>query len=213
MIQLILGGARSGKSRYGESVVAEFACLGQHCVYVATALGNDDEMRQRIAKHQYDRAHVIDPKSKIDWQLIEEPLFIAEALQAIDAPNQTIFVDCLTLLLTQHLLRDGQDDQLSSWLNDAATSHAAQQGQFDALSVSWEEQKSRLLAVLPRLQSNVVLVSNEVGSGIVPLGELSRDFVDQAGWLNQAIAQLADEVTLVVAGMPLQLKAASIDEQ
>ncbi|NKF50900.1 bifunctional adenosylcobinamide kinase/adenosylcobinamide-phosphate guanylyltransferase [Shewanella sp. WXL01] len=207
MIQLILGGARSGKSHFGESAVAKFANLGQSCVYLATAQAFDDEMHQRIERHQQDRAHVTHPELKIEWQLLEEPLYLAETLKLIDKPNQTIFVDCLTLYLTQHLLKQGDSSDEAVALRDAQP-NAIVRAQLDKVNLSqnWQQQKQQLLAVLPKMKSNLVIVSNEVGSGIVPMGELSREFVDEAGWLNQAIAQIADQVTLVVAGLPLSLK-------
>ena len=175
MIHLILGGARSGKSRFAEQCVAEYAAIGFQCVYLATATAMDSEMSQRIQQHQQDRV-----SSPHGWTLHEQAYDIAQTLVAIDKPQQVILLDCLTLLLTNHLL-----------LDDGA---------------SWPNQKSLLIESLSRLQSDVVLVSNEVGSGIVPMGELNRRFVDEAGWLNQAVASVADQVTLVVAGLPLVLK-------
>ncbi|MBR9728486.1 bifunctional adenosylcobinamide kinase/adenosylcobinamide-phosphate guanylyltransferase [Shewanella intestini] len=209
MIQLIIGGARSGKSRFGETEMARFSNLGQSCVYLATATANDDEMRQRILRHQQDRDNICDPQLKIDWQLVEEPLFVAETLAAIDKPNQTIFVDCLTLYLTQHLMRDTpspQDVMTDNCMLQSLSNLSFPSAHYFEPSINWAQQKQRLLQVLVQLKGNVVLVSNEVGSGIVPMGELSRQFVDEAGWLNQAIAQIADDVTLVVAGLPMQLK-------
>ncbi|WP_372943059.1 bifunctional adenosylcobinamide kinase/adenosylcobinamide-phosphate guanylyltransferase [Shewanella sp.] len=175
MIHLVLGGARSGKSRFAEQRVAEYAAIGYTCVYVATATALDHEMTQRIAKHQQDRG-----ASAHSWILHEQAFDLAQTLMAIDKPQQVILVDCLTLLLTNHLL--------------------------DPDPTRWPEQKTLLLQCLSGLHSDVVLVSNEVGSGIVPMGELNRQFVDEAGWLNQAIASVADQVTLVVAGLPLSLK-------
>ena len=175
MIHLVLGGARSGKSRFAEQRVAEYAAIGYSCVYVATATALDHEMTQRIAKHQQDRVF-----SAHSWTLHEQAFDVAQTLKAIDKPQQVILVDCLTLLLTNHLL--------------------------DPNPERWPQQKSLLLECLTQLHSDVVLVSNEVGSGIVPMGELNRQFVDEAGWLNQAIANMADQVTLVVAGLPLALK-------
>lgn len=176
MIHLVLGGARSGKSRFAEQCVAEYAAIGYQCVYLATATALDTEMSQRIHQHQQDRV-----SSPHGWILYEQAYDIAQTLVAIDKPQQVILLDCLTLLLTNHLL-----------LDDGA---------------SWAMQKSLLLDSLSALQSEVVLVSNEVGSGIVPMGELNRRFVDEAGWLNQAVAAISDQVTLVVAGLPLPLKA------
>ncbi|CAI3113560.1 Bifunctional adenosylcobalamin biosynthesis protein CobP [Acinetobacter calcoaceticus] len=169
MLQLILGGARSGKSRLAEqtAIATQLAVT-----YVATAQALDPEMQNRIAHHQNQRpAH---------WSLVEEPLFLAKTLQKIDRPNQIILVDCLTLWLTNLLLLDDQNVQ--------------------------EFECEQLLKVLPKLQSEIILVSNETGLGVVPLGEISRRFVDEAGRLHQALGQIADKVMFCVAGFPMILK-------
>ncbi|GAD91178.1 adenosylcobinamide kinase/adenosylcobinamide-phosphate guanylyltransferase [Vibrio halioticoli NBRC 102217] len=218
MIQLVIGGARSGKSRYGEARVAEFSAEGQECIYLATALAFDQEMRERIKRHQLDRSHARQVANQtasqttdqasppVNWQLIEQPLYVAESLLTLDKPNQTIFIDCLTLYLTQHLCRDAEQINFVEPPLSAPLVHTSHDSAYPSLSSHWQEQKQRLLEVLPKLQSNVILISNEVGSGIVPMGELSREFVDEAGWLNQAVAAIADGVTLVVAGIPMTLK-------
>ncbi|WP_198078595.1 bifunctional adenosylcobinamide kinase/adenosylcobinamide-phosphate guanylyltransferase [Acinetobacter calcoaceticus] len=169
MLQLILGGARSGKSRLAEqtAIATQLAVT-----YVATAQALDPEMQSRIAHHQNQRpAH---------WSLVEEPLFLAKTLQKIDQPNQIILVDCLTLWLTNLLLLDDQNVQ--------------------------EFECEQLIDVLPKLQSEIILVSNETGLGVVPLGEISRRFVDEAGRLHQALGQIADKVMFCVAGFPMILK-------
>lgn len=169
MLQLILGGARSGKSRLAEQTAISMQLA---VTYVATAQALDSEMQSRIAHHQNQRpAH---------WSLIEEPLFLAKTLQKIDRPNQIILVDCLTLWLTNLLLLDDQNVQ--------------------------EFECEQLLKVLPKLQSEIILVSNETGLGVVPLGEISRRFVDEAGRLHQVLGQIADKVMFCVAGFPMILK-------
>ncbi|MGR2825070.1 bifunctional adenosylcobinamide kinase/adenosylcobinamide-phosphate guanylyltransferase [Acinetobacter sp. 1124_18A] len=169
MLQLILGGARSGKSRLAEQTAINTQLA---VTYVATAQALDPEMQSRIEHHQNQRpAH---------WSLVEEPLYLANALQKIDSPNQIILVDCLTLWLTNLLLLDDQSVQ-----------------QFEC---------EQLLKVLPTLESEVILVSNETGLGVVPLGEISRRFVDEAGRLHQALGQIADKVVFCVAGFPMILK-------
>ncbi|WP_127491648.1 bifunctional adenosylcobinamide kinase/adenosylcobinamide-phosphate guanylyltransferase [Acinetobacter calcoaceticus] len=169
MLQLILGGARSGKSRLAEQTAISMQLA---VTYVATAQALDSEMQSRIAHHQNQRpAH---------WSLVEEPLFLAKTLQKIDQPNQIILVDCLTLWLTNLLLLDDQNVQ--------------------------EFECEQLLDVLPKLQSEIILVSNETGLGVVPLGEISRRFVDEAGRLHQALGQIADKVMFCVAGFPMILK-------
>ncbi|CAI4201685.1 bifunctional adenosylcobinamide kinase/adenosylcobinamide-phosphate guanylyltransferase [Acinetobacter baumannii] len=169
MLQLILGGARSGKSRLAEQTAISMQLA---VTYVATAQALDPEMQSRIVHHQNQRpAH---------WSLVEEPLFLAKTLQKIDRPNQIILVDCLTLWLTNLLLLEDQNIQ-----------------QFEC---------EQLLKILPTLESEVILVSNETGLGVVPLGEISRRFVDEAGRLHQALGQIADKVVFCVAGFPMILK-------
>ncbi|MBZ6532832.1 bifunctional adenosylcobinamide kinase/adenosylcobinamide-phosphate guanylyltransferase [Acinetobacter seifertii] len=169
MLQLILGGARSGKSRLAEQTAISTQLP---VTYVATAQALDPEMQSRIAHHQNQRP--------VHWALVEEPLFLANALKKIDQPNQIILVDCLTLWLTNLLLLDDQNIQ-----------------QFEC---------EQLLKVLPTLESEIILVNNETGLGVVPLGEISRRFVDEAGRLHQALGQIADKVVFCVAGFPMILK-------
>jgi len=166
MIELIIGGARSGKSALAERRAAE---SGLAVCYVATGQAGDGEMTARIAHHRARRpAH---------WLTVEEPLALAEALSKEAAPERCLIVDCLTLWLTNLLLGPGLDDE-----------------------------RARLLDVLPSLPGRVILVSNEVGWGIVPINELARRFADEQGRLNQQVAVVADRVTLVAAGLPLELK-------
>lgn len=181
MAQLILGGARSGKSRLAEQrALAWQAQTGGELNYLATASAGDGEMSQRIRQHQARRGE--------QWQLLEEPLDIAgviarqhQQLQQSEQPA-CLLIDCLTL-----------------WMSNCLHANC------------WETERERLLAqvqtlVAERSPLHLIMVSNEVGSGIVPLGELSRDFVDASGWLHQALAQECEQVTLVVAGLPLELK-------
>ena len=120
------------------------------------------------------------------WQLIETPLLLPEAIAKFEQENVCLLVDCLTLWLTNCLCQHGVDYFLA--------------------------EKAKLLAVLERCQCQVVLVSNEVGHGIVPLGELSRDFVDHSGWLHQEIAAIAGQVEFVMAGLPLSLKNTAVGD-
>ncbi|MCP4989011.1 MAG: bifunctional adenosylcobinamide kinase/adenosylcobinamide-phosphate guanylyltransferase [Colwellia sp.] len=202
-VALIIGGARSGKSSLAESYAKS---SNLPVTYIATAQAYDVEMQQRIKQHQVDRPD--------HWQLIESPLCLAKKIElAISNANTVnefsiagkqqegicILVDCLTLWLTNCLCKPAMD-------ND------------DALGgnlVYWENEKQQFLTLLENIQQKdddqnpieIILVSNEVGHGIVPMGELSRQFVDQAGWLHQAIAKLADKVDFVMAGLPLTLKS------
>ncbi|ENX02279.1 hypothetical protein F900_01343 [Acinetobacter modestus] len=169
MLQLILGGARSGKSRLAEQTAKE---TGLSVIYIATAQALDTEMQQRIAHHKQQRpAH---------WQVFEEPTYLADRLLQCDQANQLILVDCLTLWLSNLLL--AEDSALQ------------------------QQQIQQLLNVLPQLKSKIILVSNETGLGVVPMGELSRRFVDEAGRLHQNLGQLANKVVFCVAGFPMILK-------
>ena len=163
---LVLGGARSGKSRYAERLVT--ACPPPW-VYVATAEPRDDEMRERIAQHRARRGP--------DWRVIEAPRDLAGAL-ATHAAGGAVLVDCLTLWLSNLMLAD---------VDTAAATE-------------------RLEAVLSGMAGPVVVVSNEVGLGIVPDNALARRFRDAQGRLNQRIAARADRVVLMVAGLPLVVK-------
>ncbi|MCS6204317.1 bifunctional adenosylcobinamide kinase/adenosylcobinamide-phosphate guanylyltransferase [Shewanella baltica] len=204
MIHLVLGGARSGKSRYGEALVRQYTALGFDACYVATAQALDDEMATRIAKHQAGRTD-----DGIEWQLFEESLALAALLKRLAKPGRVILVDCLTLWLTNQLLASSakiDDEPAPTEWNATDFIPSASSISNDEALANWQAEKTAFVDSLAELEGVVVLISNEVGSGIVPLGELSRQFVDEAGWLNQAVAALADNVTLVVAGLPLALK-------
>jgi adenosylcobinamide kinase/adenosylcobinamide-phosphate guanylyltransferase len=167
-ITLVLGGARSGKSRHAEALVL---ASGLEPVYLATAEALDDEMVARIACHRARREPA--------WRTVEAPLDLAAGLEREAASDRAVLVDCLTLWLS-NLLRAERD--------------------VAAETVA-------LTATLGRLAGPVVLVSNEVGQGIVPANPLARRFVDEAGRLHQAIAARADRVVLMVAGLPHVLKS------
>ncbi|WP_049722531.1 bifunctional adenosylcobinamide kinase/adenosylcobinamide-phosphate guanylyltransferase [Gilvimarinus polysaccharolyticus] len=175
MQQLILGGARSGKSRLAQQRAETWReQTGGALYYLATAGIGDDEMRARIAQHRADRDG--------QWQTLEEPVALAATLKQFRGQPVCILVDCLTLWIS-NCLHQGL------WLTER-----------DALLAELDIQSEQ--AAGPEL----IFVSNEVGSGIVPLGQLSRDFVDASGWLHQALAARFSSVTLVVAGLPLALK-------
>lgn len=172
MLELILGGARSGKSRYAEQRAAGRECA----IYIATATAGDAEMQLRIQRHRDDRLAVSGPR----WHTVEEPLLLAQALREHAVDGAFVLVDCLTLWLTNLLLSD--DAQL------------------------FARERRALLALLPTLPAQVVLVSNEVGQGVVPADPLSRRFVDESGRLHQELAQLCGRVVFVTAGLPTILK-------
>lgn len=168
-IELILGGARSGKSALAERLARESWLA---VTYIASATAGDGEMSERIAHHRARRP--------AEWRVVEEPLRLAEAMKAHATPDSCLIVDCLTL-----------------WLNNLLA--AADETLF-------RSEREALLQALPNLPGRILLVSNEVGMGIVPLGELSRRFCDEAGRLHQDLAQVCDRVVFVAAGLPLVLK-------
>ncbi len=164
---LILGGARSGKSAFAERQVID---TGFNRHYIATGRAWDDEMRARIERHREDRGP--------DWNTVEEPLELVAALELIDAPEQVVLVDCLTLWVT-NLMMDDRDMMAA----------------FRSLQSFAAKPKAR-----------IIFVSNEVGLGIVPENRMAREFRDHAGRLHQMIAEVADTVYFVAAGLPLKMK-------
>ena len=183
MAELILGGARSGKSALAERRARESAL---RVVYLATAEARDAEMARRIEHHRARRP--------AEWGLVEAPLHLAAALREQAAVDACLLVDCLTLWLSNLF-----------FAGHAATQ--AETGQpVDCALLAGETQA--MLDLLPSLPGRIILVSNEVGCGIVPMDPVSRLFADEQGRLNQRIAALAQRVTLVAAGLPLELKVA-----
>jgi len=167
---LVLGGVRSGKSRYAQQLAAR----GQRVVFIATAEAGDDDMRQRIARHRSERpAH---------WTTVEAPLALEDALLECSNAFDTVVVDCLTL-----------------WTANVMQAEASNDGRVLARA-------DRLAQVLRNLHASVILVSNEVGSGIHPENAMARSYRDLLGFVNQRVAAVADEVILLVAGCPLVLK-------
>ena len=173
MLQLILGGARSGKSRLAEKLATESGCA---VTYIATSQPLDGEMNERVRHHRERRPG--------HWALVEEPLELARVLRDNAGAETFLLVDCLTLWLTNLLMLE--DPQ-----------------RLDA-------ERDALLACLAELPGEIVFVSNETGMGVVPLGELTRRYVDEAGWLHQALAERCQRVVLTVAGLPLTLKGTAL---
>jgi adenosylcobinamide kinase/adenosylcobinamide-phosphate guanylyltransferase len=163
---LITGGARSGKSVLAEQ---KTLALGSPAIYIATAEALDDEMADRILRHQARRG--------AEWQTVTAPLELVGALEATDGGPPRL-VDCLTLWLS-NLMLSGRD---------------------------WDREVLALAALVPRLSAPVVLVTNEVGSGIVPENALARAYRDAAGLMNGRLARACDELWLSVAGHPLKVK-------
>jgi adenosylcobinamide kinase/adenosylcobinamide-phosphate guanylyltransferase len=168
-LTLVIGGARSGKSRHAEALVE-----GEPgpCTFLATAQAGDSEMAERIRRHRARRGE--------RWRTVEEPIALGPALARVSLDEGAVLVDCLTLWLS-NLILAGHDPQSAS---------------------------EDLIASLAALRGPVVMVSNEVGCGIVPDNALARRFQDEAGRLNQAVAAAADRVVYMVAGLPMRLKPA-----
>jgi adenosylcobinamide kinase/adenosylcobinamide-phosphate guanylyltransferase len=166
---LVLGGARSGKSRYAQQLAERY---WPRPVFLATAEAIDAEMVARIAQHRAARGD--------RWQCVEEPLDLAGALARAAGQGDGVLLDCLTVWLGNVLVKEG------------APGVAARQ--------------QALLAAIRGRTTSLILVSNEVGLGIVPEHALGREFRDLAGWLNQALAAEADAVMFIAAGLPLALK-------
>ena len=181
MRELIIGGARSGKSAHAEARAQE---SGLHVVYVATAQIHDGEMARRVALHRARRP--------AEWGLVESPLELFRTLQQHAAPENCLLVDCLTLWLTNALF----------------AGVAAQQAEAgEALNCPLFERETRALVEgLPSLPGRIIMVSNEVGCGIVPMNAVSRLFADEQGRINQRVAAVCERVTLVSAGLPLPIK-------
>jgi adenosylcobinamide kinase / adenosylcobinamide-phosphate guanylyltransferase len=173
MIELILGGARSGKSRLAERLAVE---CGLAVTYIATSQPLDGEMNERIAHHRARR-----PAS---WALVEEPLALASILREHAHTDRCLLVDCLTLWLTNLLMLDD--------------------------GTRLVEEREALLECLAELPGRILMVSNETGLGVVPLGELTRRYVDETGLLHQALAERCQRVVFTVAGLPMVLKGASL---
>ncbi len=184
MLHLILGGARSGKSSFAERTILSSLMPGQTPVYIATAEPLDSSMAQRIAYHQQLR-------QQHNWRLIECPLALEQTLGSLQATDK-VLIDCLTLWLS---------NQLTQGL---ANTERAENHQM--LSEYLRQAVDSLVQCLARHSSDITLVSNEIGLGVVPMGKETRLFIDHQGWLNQKLAQVADKVTLVSAGIPLTLK-------
>jgi len=171
-----------GGARSGKSSFAEQLVLKSQLkpIYIATATANDSEMQARIKKHQAQRGS--------QWHNIEEPIELSKTLLAVAIRENYVLVDCLTLWLTNLLLEEKPDSE----------------NKIKAI----EQQLDELCHLISALEGDVVFVSNEVGLGIVPMGELSRQFCDLAGLLHQKLAQQCDQVIFMVAGIPQVIKPA-----
>lgn len=167
-----------GGARSGKSVHAEklAAATRLPVTYIATAQVYDPEFGARVEHHKSRRPN--------HWQTVETPHQLAETLRRESAPDRCLIVDCLTLWLAQCICPECAPPE----------------------GVDWASERKLLLEILPKLEGQIIMVSNEVGMGIVPLGEINRQFQDEAGRLNQAVAAISDQVIFIAAGLPLKLK-------
>ena len=182
--ELILGGQKSGKSRRAEQLAQQWLSqsTGHRAVLVATARPWDDEMRERIRRHQQDRAERVP-----GMVTVEEPVQLAQALLQHSAAHTLVVVDCLTLWLTNLLM-------------------PAPGLELEAPALAAREQAAGLVKAIASVPGPLVLVGNEIGLGVIPLGRETRAFVDALGQLNQQVAAACERVTLMAAGLPLTLK-------
>lgn len=188
--ELILGGQKSGKSRRAELLARQWlgADPTHRAVLIATAQAWDQEMQQRIARHQSDRAE------RVPGMLtVEEPLALAQAISRCSRADTLVVVDCLTLWLTNCLMP--ADEQASGNMGGNRSLAYVEQARVAPLLIAIEE------AAGP-----IVLVGNEIGLGVIPMGAQVRAFVDALGQLNQNVAAACQRVTLMAAGLPLTLK-------
>ena len=168
---LVLGGCRSGKSSYALETVQKFN--GDNKIFIATCIPCDDEMKQRVARHQKDRCR--------SWKTIEAPVELPKAITEYSSSADVIIVDCLTLWVSNLLMNSDDSRKV-------------------------EMQNSLLTGAIEESRCPIVLVSNEVGQGIVPENKLARQFRDLVGQTNQAVASCVDQVILTVAGIPVTIK-------
>jgi adenosylcobinamide kinase/adenosylcobinamide-phosphate guanylyltransferase len=182
--ELILGGQKSGKSRRAELLARQWVdqSKAHRALLIATAQPWDDEMRQRIARHRVDRAERVPGMATV-----EEPLALAEAIQTHSRADTLVVVDCLTLWLTNRLMpADFESNRPLAHVDSAPV--------------------ASLLIAIAQAPGPVVLVGNEIGLGVIPMGREVRAFVDALGKLNQDVAAICQRVTLMAAGLPLTLK-------
>lgn len=178
----ILGGARSGKSTHAEMLAEELG--GNSVLYVATAEAKDEEMRSRIERHQIERPST--------WQTLEAPISVSEGIQKVWDGQAVLLIDCLTLLVSNILL-NGMNS------NDPLVD--PELVQTNVLS-----EMERLEKTIENLETTAIIVSNEVGFGLVPPYELGRVYRDVLGRANQYVAKWAGEVYFLVAGIPMRVK-------
>jgi adenosylcobinamide kinase/adenosylcobinamide-phosphate guanylyltransferase len=170
-IIFVLGGCRSGKSSYALQIAEKVS--GDRKIFIATCVPQDDEMKQRVARHQRERSQ--------NWVAVEEPLNLPEAILKNSPRADVILIDCLTLWVSNLLMKTDDEKKLADII-------------------------SQLIDALEKATCPIVLVSNEVGTGIVPENKLARQYRDIIGLANQAVAKTAGKVIWMVAGIPVNIK-------
>ena len=188
--EFILGGQKSGKSRRAEALASAWLASSpsHRAGLIATAQADDDEMRERIARHQHDRLTRVPALFTV-----EEPLALAQAISEHSHPETLLVVDCLTLWLTNLLMPLKPDKNIENRPPE----------QYH------QRQIAMLLIAISEAPGPLVLVANENGLGVIPMGHEVRAFLDALGLLNQDVAKVCQRVTLMVAGLPLTLKEAA----
>jgi adenosylcobinamide kinase/adenosylcobinamide-phosphate guanylyltransferase len=173
-VTLVVGGCKSGKSRIALTMADQ---ISADKIFIATCVPTDDEMRERVTRHQAERSSA--------WQTVECPIYLPEAVLQHSRPHRVLLIDCLTLWLTNLYL-------------DSETQEALM------------EQVQQLVQALAQSQGPVFLVTNEVGTGIVPENKMARQFRDLAGMMNQAVAACAQQVIWSVVGLPVVIKSEQV---
>ena len=181
-LSLILGGARSGKSTYAEKIAKEIG--GDSVLYVATSEAKDEEMKERILKHRATRPAA--------WETVEAPRRIAQALGQVRSGEEVVLVDCITVLVSNILLEASGGEEGSPFKKK--------------VEEAVDAEITQLLEIIPKIDADFLLVSNEVGMGLVPAYALGRAYRDLLGRVNQRLAGVADEVFFLVAGIPMRVK-------
>ncbi len=192
--ELILGGQKSGKSRRAEFLARDWLLQSpdHKAVLIATAQPWDEEMRQRITRHQRDRAERVPGLTTV-----EEPLQLAQTINRLTRPDTLLVVDCLTLWLTNFLMPMADKNTIKLLSNQRLAEDFIAYTAMLSIAISDAKNDTK---------GPIVIVSNEIGLGVIPMGREVRAFVDELGNLNQDVAQVCDKVTLMAAGLPLNLK-------
>jgi adenosylcobinamide kinase/adenosylcobinamide-phosphate guanylyltransferase len=180
---LVTGGARSGKSTYAEQTAKEY---GENVLYIATSKPIDDEMKQRIAKHRAQRPAV--------WETLEAYRDLDKTLANIIHKKDAVLLDCITIMITNLML-----DECYDW-------DCLSRDQVQKIEQQIQIEIEKLISISRSSEAPFILVTNEVGMGVVPPSAIGRDFRDIAGRMNQILARAADEVYFCVSGIPMKVK-------